>query len=127
PEDPAHQELRAVKDAMVKAFNDRDYDGFLRLLHPNVVATWQNGEVVRHPDGVKEFMKKMSEGDTKVVDSVQAELKVDELTSLYHDKKTGVALGCVDQNFKFANGNQMLLTSRWTATFVKEDGHWLLA
>jgi len=127
PEDPAHQELRAVRDAMVKAFNERDYDGFLRHLHPDIVATWQNGEVVRHPEGLKAFMKKMSEGDTKVVESVQADLKVDELASLYSDKKTAVAFGSVDQNFKLANGKDLQLTSRWTATFVREDGRWLLA
>jgi uncharacterized protein (TIGR02246 family) len=127
PEDPAHQELRAIRDAMVKAFNDRDYDGFLRHLHPNVVATWQNAEVARHPDGVKAFMKKMSEGDTKVVDSVQADLKVDELASLYNDRNTAIAFGSVDQNFKLTGGGELALTSRWTATFVKEDGRWLLA
>ncbi|HEY2953169.1 MAG TPA: nuclear transport factor 2 family protein [Verrucomicrobiae bacterium] len=127
PEDPAHQELRAVRDAMVAAFNQRDYDGFLRHLHPNIVATWQDGEVVRHPEGVKAFMKKMSEGETKVVESVQADLKVDELTSLYNNKQTGVAFGSVEQNFKLANGKQLLLNSRWTASFIKEDNRWLLA
>jgi ketosteroid isomerase-like protein len=126
PEDPAHQELRAIKDAMVKAFNARDYPGFLRHLHPNVVATWQDSEVARHPEGVEAFMRKMSEGDTKVVERVQADLKVDELTSLYNDKNTGVAFGTVDQEFTFANGKQLQLTSRWTATFVKENGRWLV-
>jgi hypothetical protein len=125
-EDPAHQELRTIKEAMVKAFNARDYAGFLRYLHPNVVATWQNSEVARHPAGVEAFMRKMSEGDAKVVERVQADLKVDELTSLYLDKNTGVAFGAVDQDFEFASGKHLQLTSRWTATFVKENGHWLL-
>jgi uncharacterized protein (TIGR02246 family) len=126
-EDPAHQELRTVRDAMVKAFNERDYDGFLRHMHPNVVATWQNAEVARHPDGIKAYMKKMSEGDTKVVESVTAELKVDELATLYNDRNTAVAAGSVDQNFKLTGGKELALTSRWTATFVKENGQWLLA
>jgi len=127
PEDPAHQELRGIKDDLVTAFNKRDYDGFLRHLHPNIVATWQNSEVARHPDGIKAFMKKMSEGDTKKVESVQATTQVDELTSLYNDKNTGVAFGSVDQDFKFFDGRQFRLTSRWTATFIKENGQWLLA
>lgn len=125
-EDPAHQELRAIKEAMVKSFNVRDYAGFLRHLHPNVVATWQNSEVAHHPEGVEAFMRKMSEGDSKVVERVQADLKVDELTSLYNDKNTGVAFGTVDQDFEFANGKHLQLTSRWTATFAKENGRWLL-
>ena len=63
PEDPEHAELRAIKDALVNAFNQRDYDGFLRHVHPNIVATWQNAEVARRPDGIRAFMKKMTEGE----------------------------------------------------------------
>ena len=126
-EDPEHAELRAIKDALVTAFNKRDYDGFLGHLHPNIVATWQNAEVARRPDGIRTFMKKMSEGETKQIESVQAKVDVDELTSLYADKKTGVAFGSVEQDFKFSDGKEIALKSRWTATFIKEDGRWLLA
>lgn len=126
-EEPDHAELRAIKDALVKAFNERDYDGFLRHVHPNVVATWQNAEVSRRPDGIQAFMRKMTEGEAKQVESVQAKVEVDELTSLYGDKRTGVAFGNVEQDFKFFDGRTMALKSRWTATFIKEDGRWLLA
>ena len=127
PEDPEHAELRAIKDALVTAFNQRDYDGFLRHVHPNIVATWQNAEVARRPDGIRAFMKKMTEGEAKQVQSVQAKVEVDELSSLYGDKKTGVAFGSVEQDFKFFDGREIALKSRWTGTFIKEDGRWLLA
>ena len=127
PEDPEHAELRAIKDALVTAFNQRDADGFLRHMHPNIVATWQNAEVSRRPDGIRAFMKKVTEGETKQVQSVQAKVEVDELTSLYGEKKTGVAFGSVEQDFKFFDGREIALKSRWTATFIKEDGRWLLA
>jgi ketosteroid isomerase-like protein len=125
PEDPAHQELRAIRDALVTAFNNRDYDGFLRHLHPNVVATWQNAEVARRHDGIKAFMKKMSEGESKQVESAQAKVEVDELASLYQN--SCVAFGSLAQDFKFFDGREIPLKSRWTATFIKEDGRWLLA
>lgn len=127
PEHPAHAELRAIKDALVTAFNQRDYDGFLRHLHPNVTATWQNAEVARRPEGVRAFMKKMSEGEARQVESATAKVEVDELTSLYADARTGVAFGSLAQDFKFFDGRQVALRSRWTATFVREDGRWLLA
>jgi hypothetical protein len=126
-EDPAHQELRVIKDAFVTAFNKRDYDGFLRHLHPNVVATWQNAEVVRRPEGVRAFMKKMSEGDSRKVETAQAEVTVDELSSLYSEKRAGVAFGDLVQNFKFSDGTAIVLKSRWTATFIKENGQWWLS
>jgi uncharacterized protein (TIGR02246 family) len=125
PKDPAHQELRDIKDSLVKAFNQRDYEGFMRHLHPNVVATWQNAEVARGHAGIQAFMKKMSEGETKEVESVTAKVEVDELASLYQN--SAVAFGSLEQDFKFVDGLDIMLRSRWTATFLKEDGHWLLA
>jgi len=127
PDDAAHQELRAIKDTVLTAFNKRDYDGFLRNLHPNVVATWQNAEVARHPEGVRAFMKKMSEGDTKQVESAKADLTADEPTTFYNDKNTGVVFGDLVQDFKFVDGTNVTLKSRWTATFVRENGRWLMA
>jgi uncharacterized protein (TIGR02246 family) len=126
-EDPEHAELRAIKDALVTAFNQRDEEGFLRHMHPNVVATWQNAEVSRGPEGIRAFMKKMTEGETKRVQSVQAKVEVDELASLYGDKKTALAFGSVAQDFKFFDGQEIAIKSRWTATFLKVDGRWLLA
>ena len=125
PEDPAHQELRAIKEAMVTAFNHKDMESFMKHVHPNVVATWQNAEVARHPDGIKAFWKKMGEGESKVVESTQVTVNVDELTSLYGD--AGIAFGSLEEEFKFADGKEFKLANRWTATFVKQDGHWLLA
>ena len=46
-EDPAHAELRALRDALVDAVNKKDVDALLRHLHPDVVVTWLNAEVSR--------------------------------------------------------------------------------
>jgi len=43
PEDPAHNELRALRDDVLDAFNKKDLDRLLGHVHPNVVVTWQNG------------------------------------------------------------------------------------
>lgn len=127
PEDAEHAELRAIKDALVTAFNERDEAGFVRHVHPNIVATWQNAEVSRHPDGIRAYMKKMSEGKTKKVQSVQTKVEVDEVASLYGEMKTAVAFGNLEQDFKFTDGKEIVLKSRYTATFIKEEGRWLLA
>lgn len=126
PDDPDHVELRAIKDALVTAFNQRDEAGFLRHVHPSIVATWQNAEVSRRPDGIRAYMKKMTEGGTKQVESVRAKVEVDEPSSLYGEK-TAVAFGSLEQDFKFTDGKEIVLKSRYTATFIKEDGRWLLA
>ncbi len=126
PEDPAHNELRTLRDDVLDAFNKKDLDRLLGHVHPNVVVTWQNGEVSRGRDGIRAYYKKMMEGPDRVVDSVTAKAEVDELTILY-DPKHGLAFGSLGEDFKLSNGAAFHLPNRWTATLVKEDGRWLIA
>jgi uncharacterized protein (TIGR02246 family) len=126
PEDPAHNEVRALRDGVIDAFNKKDLDKLLTYVHPDVVVTWQNGEVSRKREGIRTYYKKMMEGPDRVVDSVSARAEVDELTILF-DAKHGLAFGSLGEDFKLANGTEFHLPNRWTATLVKEDGRWLIA
>ena len=76
-DDPAHNELRALRDDVLDAFNKKDLDRLLSHVHPNVAVTWQNGEVSRGRDGIRAYYKKMMEGPDRVVDSVTAKAEVD--------------------------------------------------
>jgi uncharacterized protein (TIGR02246 family) len=126
PEDPAHAELRTLRDGVIDAFNKKDLDKMLTFVHPNVVVVWQNGEVSRGRQGVRDYYKKMMEGPDRVVDSVRAQAEPKELTILY-DGRHGLCYGDLDEDFKLANGTEFHLPNRWTATLVKEDGRWLIA
>ena len=77
-EDPAHAELRALRDELVDAVNQRDLPRLLRHLHPDVVVTWQNAEVSRHPDGVRAYLTRMLEGPNSIVQSFSTTVNVDE-------------------------------------------------
>jgi ketosteroid isomerase-like protein len=125
-EDPAHQELRALRDRVVEAFNKSDIDAVLQNLHKNVVATWQDGQICRGHDGIRAYYDKMMKGENRIVDSVQAQAKVDELTILYGDRN-GLAFGDVGQDFHLRDGRQFHLDSRWTAHVVKEGDRWLIS
>ena len=61
-EDPAHEELRALRKGLVEAIQKNDVDDLLTYLDPDVVVTWQNGEVSRKPDGVKAYYDRMMKG-----------------------------------------------------------------
>jgi hypothetical protein len=41
-EDPAHNELRALRTQVIEAITKGDFDSVVRHVHPNVVVTWQN-------------------------------------------------------------------------------------
>jgi ketosteroid isomerase-like protein len=124
-ENPAHEELRALRMGLVEAIKKNDIDDLLTYLDPDVVVIWQNGEVSRKPDGVKAYYERMMKGPQRVVDSLTIDPTVDELTHLYGD--TGVAFGSSKDHYKLADGKDFELLSHWTATVVKKDGTWKIA
>ena len=125
-EDPAHAELRALRDELVDAVNQRDMPRLLRHLHPDVVVTWQNAEVSRHPDGVRAYLTRMLEGPNSIVQSFSTTVNVDELTIL-HGGDAGVSFGSSLDRFALRGGQTFDLNSRWSATLVRVDGRWVIA
>jgi len=125
-EDPAHVQLRALRDDLVDAMNKRDLDRLLSHLHPDVVVTWQNAEVSRKPEGVRAYISRMLDGPNSVVESFTTAPTVDELTVLYGGD-AGVAFGSSRDSFRLRSGQSFELTSRWTATVVNEGGSWKIA
>jgi uncharacterized protein (TIGR02246 family) len=125
-EDPAHNELRAMRDGLLAKMNAGDVEGELQFLHPNVVVTWHNAEVSRGREGVRKYLERMLHGPAKVVEKFGADVKVDELSIIYGGD-TAIAFGSADERFTLAGGKQIDFTGRWSATMVKEGGRWLIA
>jgi ketosteroid isomerase-like protein len=131
-----HAELRALRDALLVAWQHRDLDALLNHVAPNVVVTWQNGEVSRGPDGLRKFNGEVMNGRDGVVAKVASTLKVDELSILYGNE-TAIAFGSIHDDLTLNRsiaraaflgaGNVLALDSRWTATLVKMDGQWKVA
>jgi ketosteroid isomerase-like protein len=125
-EDPVHQELRALRDGLVASMNKGDIETSLTFLHTNCVITWHNAEVSRGHAGVREYHNRIMTGPTKLVESFNCELKVDELTIL-HGGDTGICFGSSEEHFKLTSGKTLDVQGRWSATLVKENGRWLVA
>jgi ketosteroid isomerase-like protein len=125
-EDPAHAQLRAMRDDLLDAVNKRDLDRVLRHLHPDVVVTWQNAEVSRRPEGVRAYLARMLEGPNSIVQSFNTSVAVDELTIL-HGGDTGVVFGTSRDQFELRAGRTFELNSRWSATLVLDNGAWKIA
>ena len=126
PEDPAHAQLRALRDDLVDAMNKKDLNRLLSHLHPDVVVTWQNAEVSRKPEGVRTYISRMLDGPNSVVETFSTAPTVDELTILYGGD-AGVAFGSSRDSFRLRSGQTFDLTSRWTATVVNDGGSWKIA
>src|SRR5947209_8972048 len=82
-EDPAHAELRALRDRVIDAFNKKDLEALLENVHPDAVVTWQDAEVSRKHQGIRDYYQKMMTGPNRVVEDVKATADVDELTILH--------------------------------------------
>jgi ketosteroid isomerase-like protein len=125
-EDPAHNELRALRDGLLDASKQKDVERMLTFLAEDVVIIVQNAEVVRGHDGVRDFHERMSVGDDRQVESIETDFSVDELSILYGGD-TAVSYGSMNDHFKLRGGMEFDLYSRWTATLVKQDTSWKVA
>jgi ketosteroid isomerase-like protein len=125
-EDPAHQELRQLRDGLLAAMNKADIEASLAFLHTNCVITWHNAEVSRGHEGVRAYNARVRTGPNRIVESFHCDVKVDELTILYGGD-TGISFGSSDEQYKLASGKTLNVKGRWSATLVKEGGRWLVA
>jgi uncharacterized protein (TIGR02246 family) len=134
-ETAVHNQLRALRDAIMEAWNKRDIDAVLTHVDPNVVVTWQNGEVNRGPEAIRKFYKEMLEGDGRIISNIASKLRVDDL-SVLHGEDTAIAFGSIHDDISFNKsvaaksigaGDAIALDSRWTATLVRKAGEWKLA
>ena len=121
-EDPAHNELRAMAKDLLGAVTSGDIDKTLTYVHPNVVVTWQNLEVARGHQGLRDFFQRTGKDMFK---GYKTPPTPDDLTILYGGD-TGVSWGTSVGQYQVA-GQSLEFTNRWTATVVKENGRWLLA
>lgn len=121
-EDPAHEELRTLRTKIITAITQGDIATVLRHVHPNVVVTWQNAEVCRGQQGLKDFFDRMGKKSFK---GYKVPPTPDELTLLY-GSDTGITFGQTVAEYRLL-GKSYEIKSRWTATLVKENGKWLLA
>jgi hypothetical protein len=125
-EAPDHAALRLLREELLGSVRKMDIEGIIQNLHPNIVVTWQNAEVSRGHQGVREYLNRMLGGKSPFVKSFKTDVNVDELTALYGDA-TGIAFGSSTDRFDLAAGQQFTLHGRWTATLIKVNGKWLVA
>lgn len=125
-EDPAHNELRAVRDAVVAAVNAGDVEGIAKHLHAKAVFTAMNAETAVGPEGVRAYFAKMMTGPSRVVESINVSVEVDDLSAL-HGGSTAVAAGGANGRYSLRAGPTFSINQRWTATLVKEGGRWQVA
>jgi uncharacterized protein (TIGR02246 family) len=118
------QAIAQMREELIDAFNKGDLDRLLSHLDPDVVITWQNGEVCRGPEAVRAYYNKMMTGPDRRVDKASADPKVDD-RHVYGD--WAVSWGRMNDHFVLTDGAQLAMDSRFTATIAKRGDVWKVA
>jgi ketosteroid isomerase-like protein len=117
-----HQQLRDTRTEIIAAIESRDVDRMLKLVHPDIVVTWQNGETCHGVDELRAFYERS--GKNSFV-GYKVPHQPDNL-SILHGGDTAISSGFVVANYVLL-GRDYEFTSRWTATLIQQDGKWLVA
>jgi ketosteroid isomerase-like protein len=110
-----------LRNELVDSFNKGDVDRLLSHLDPDVVITWQNGEVCRGPQAVKAYYDRMMTGESRVVRRLSAEPVVDD-RHIYGD--WGVSWGNLHDQYELNDGSKFKFDSRFTATLARRGDAW---
>src|SRR3954470_7173819 len=70
--------ITTLRTELVDSFNKGDVDRLLSHLDPDVVVTWQNGEVCRGPQAVKDYHDRMMTAPNHIVAKLSANPTVDD-------------------------------------------------
>jgi len=112
-----HIELRALKDRLVDGINKGDIDAINADLHPNVVITWQDGQVCKGHESLRQFYANMMGKSKKTFQGYKVPPTADEKTILYSGGTTGVVYG-KSVGRLFLAGHEIEVPYRWSASFV---------
>jgi ketosteroid isomerase-like protein len=119
------QELAAVREDLRKAFNTGDLELLLSYCHPQVIATWPNGDVAVGHDGVRKVVETLVKSEQRPFDSYQVNPTVEHRVVL-NDGQLVVSRGQFNDEYTLTQprGRQVHLGSLWTATLIKANGRW---
>jgi ketosteroid isomerase-like protein len=122
-----HSELRALRERTVNAVNKRDPDAVMKELHPDIVFTAMDTEVVRGIPEAKAYYQKMFVGAARIVEGFSLTVEPDAAASLYENGKVAISRGSSNAHFKLATGTEFDVPLRWSATLLRENNKWTIA
>lgn len=123
PED--RQQLRVLLGNVESAISSLQVEEVIKLMHPDVIVTWQNAEVSRGPDQIRAYYNRMMKGSAPIVKKFSTQATLGGNAAFYGD--TAIAYGTTVDNFELMEGLNFTLRGNWSTTVVKTDGQWKIA
>ena len=120
-EPDALKAINLLRTELIDSFNKGDVNRLLSHLDPDVVVTWQNGEVCRGPQAVKAYHDRMMAGPNRIVAKLSSNPVVDD-RHVYGD--WAVSWGNLHDDYELNDGSKFKLDSRFTATIARRGNEW---
>lgn len=115
--------INQLREGLVDSFVKADIDRMLTHLAPDVIVTWQNGEICRGPEEVRAYYNRMMKGDKPIVKEVKANPEIIG-RHLYGD--WALSWGNLHDHFILTDGRDLALNSVFTITTAKRGDRWLV-
>ena len=119
----------SLRDQLKAAYGRGDVAGMLKFLHPQVVITFPDGEVLEGRDALVGYYDRMLKGPDHVVQSYTSDPVV---THRYVHGDTVVSFGRMNDHYVLTDGTKFGLDSRFTVTALRlpdgppESGGWMI-
>lgn len=118
-----HEALRALLQGATAAVNQQQFDNLSQFFHPRLRVTTVNQDSIIKPNALEPFFRSWV-GEEQYVHQMNMSMEADELTEFYGqgESRFGIARGQGTEEYSLADGRQLELKTRWTATVTKDDG-----
>jgi ketosteroid isomerase-like protein len=123
-DEAVHDEIRAMRDRAIAAFEARDVEALFAELDDRVIFTAMNNETVTGKEALIAYYAKMMDGSAGLVSDLQVAFETDALATLLAGNQAAVASGSVVAAFKMRAGLEFSVPLRWTATLSRDSGAW---
>jgi hypothetical protein len=118
-----HEELRLLLRSARDAANAKNFDALKPLFYDKFTITTVDQQVFTDLDKFKAYFASMFSGDKAPLKSITFNPEADALTEFVGDN-IGVSHGTSTDTYAFSDGDTRTMTSRWTATLIKDNGKW---
>jgi ketosteroid isomerase-like protein len=119
------QQLRVLLGNVESAISKLDVEEVIKLMEPDVIVTWQNGEVSRGPDQIRAYYNRMMKGSAPIVKKFSTKATLGGNAAFYDD--SAIAYGTTVDRFELMEGLDFTLNGNWSTTVVKKNGQWKIA
>ncbi len=121
-----HEELRALLRTLTEAVNSRDLDRARPLTHSRFTMITVDNKKFTSLDDFEAYWEGLFTGENALLTKAELRPEADGPTE-FLSEDIGVVHGTSNEVFRFVDGEERVMKTRWTAVVQKEDGVWKLS